>query len=320
MCPKLRSNEREMTESNKRRCLRNDPVRDAIFNCLYTSFGGVFVLCDIVLEYAKLVLFIHQGPNEYTILEFYECDLPQSLRVFKHLKPDYSLPEDHQFQIDYSMRQIGNRFRVIMTFEHGDEYCREVIDLEDKSSTTLNILIETGPYGKRPVLVTDTSILFFDMNRHLGDASCMEWDAFTKQSTTYLLKLGGCKDWAIRPLCANEHFIVLQKFDYEGEGWRRILIFKRNGTGVCVLTPTEICICAKESCRLFNNRLTGVFQPDNAAHIFLVYRVLNVDNAVLYLFDVINLENGTTVVHNCCDQPTFQSGNEHCSFYPPLSV
>ena len=40
-----------MEGCNKRQCVRSDPVRDAILNCLHESFGGVTVLCDIVLDY-----------------------------------------------------------------------------------------------------------------------------------------------------------------------------------------------------------------------------------------------------------------------------
>ena len=304
-----------MTESNKRQCIGIDTVRDTIFNCLCTSFGGVFVLCDIVLEYAKVVLFIHERPgNEYTILEFYECDLPQSPRVFKHIVNTDPLPVYHELQINYYTRQIGSRFRVVMTLEHGNEYCREVIDSEDKSSISLNMLIETGPYGNRPILVTNTSILFFSLCPQVGNKGCIEWDPLTHQLTNYLLELNGC----IRPLCANERFIVFQKADYL-EGWRRVLIFKRDGVEQN-LVPTEICICTNERCKLFINRLIGMFHPDDNARMFLIYHVKNEDSTTFYLLDVINLDNGITVIHKCCDKPALQLGNEHCSFYPPLTA
>jgi len=264
----------------------------------------------------KLVLFVHhKTPTEFTSLEFCEHDLQQPPRVSKHLMNT----TDDSLAPYNSYRPINSQFFAVLTYDYEEDYCNEVFDLQHKLYTPLNLVFEIGSYGHRQILVTNRSILFLDMHHRYGNVRCTEWDVFTKQTTSFSLFLPTFtyNNWEFQPLCANERFIVLQECDNFSR-WRKLLIFKR--VEHASLEPPkgmEYRICANPSCGSFRHISIGCFQPDNAAHVFIVHILQNEDNTPLYLVDVIDVENCIVIIHQCCDKPSFRCGDELCSFYLP---
>jgi len=285
---------------------------------LYASFSGVVVLCDIVLDYTKLVLYVRETRDQYAGLEFYECDLTQPPHIFKHY---VTLEQDSLPPLFHVHRPIGNRFLAVILADYGDEDCKEVVDLEQHALMPLNLAPGVADYNR--ILATDHSLLFFYTCYSSDNLKYTEWDVTTKQTKSFQVHVNDVRNCFVEALCANEQFIVFQKCEYPKFDWRYLLILKRDVDGIQNENGgslTEHIICSNENCSAFSNRrLSGCFEPGNTSHLFLVSRLHNEKNEPIYLIDVINIETCTTVIHHCCDKNIRFFADEECSFYPPQS-